>query len=151
MKCIIWRLVFIVLVGLLFPIAHAANQPKGFPSRVTGCIVDGHYEEYSIYPWSIEYDEESGKMTLLYQIETAYDTEPIYLYLITINSKEKTLFIHRNWRAADHTTPDFEEAAVQQRELAYEAGSGFDLAFKKAVPLWEYRQRIERQGQGNTL
>lgn len=144
--------VVLVMLYMLVPFtAYAANQPKGFPSRVTGCIVDGHYEEYSIYPWSIEYDEESGKMTLLYQIETAYDTEPIYLYLITINSKEKTLFIHRNWRAADYTTPDFEEAAVQQRELAYEAGSGFDLAFKKAVPLWEYRQNIERQGQGYTL
>lgn len=47
------------------------KSAQGFPSRVTGRVVDGHYEEYSIYPWSIEYDEESGKMTLLYQVETA--------------------------------------------------------------------------------
>ena len=79
-----------VAACVLLPMTtFAANQPKGFPSRVTGRVVDGHYEEYSIYPWSIEYDEKSGKMTLLYQVETAYDTEPIFLYLVTINSKEK--------------------------------------------------------------
>ena len=130
---------------------HAANQPKGFPSRVTGRVVDGYYEEYSIYPWSIEYDKESGKMTLLYQVETAYDTEPIFLYLVTIGSKDKTLYIHRNWRSENHTELDFIEDIVQKHELTYEENSGFDLAFKKALPLWEYRQKIERQRQGKTL
>ena len=33
----------------------------------------------------------------------------------------------------------------------YEENSGVDLAFKKALPLWKYRQKIERQGQGKTL
>ncbi len=141
-------LVVLSAICFIFPfIAYAANQPKGFPTRVTGRVVDGHYEEYSIYPWSIEYDEKSGKMTLLYQVETAYDTEPIFLYLVTINSKEKNLYIHRNWCSENHTELDFMETEVQKHELTYEEKS----AFKKALPLWEYRQKIERQGQGKTL
>ena len=145
-------LVVLSAIYFIFPlVAYAANQPKGFPTRVTGRVVDGHYEEYSIYPWSIEYDEESGKMTLLYQVETAYDMEPIFLYLVTINSKEKTLYIHRNWRSENHIELDFIEADVLKHELTYEEKSGFDLAFKKALPLWKYRQKIERQGQGKTL
>ena len=147
-----WILVVSVAICFIFPIvAYAANQPKGFPTRVTGRVVDGHYEEYSIYPWSIEYDEESGKMTLLYQMETAYDTEPICLYLITINSKEKTLHVHRNWRSENHTELDFIETEVQKSDTNYEENSGVDLAFKKALPLWKYRQKIEWQGQGKTL
>lgn len=43
------------------------------------------------------------------------------------------------------------ETEVQKHELTYEEKSGFDLAFKKALPLWEYRQKIERQGKGKTL
>ena len=78
-------------------------------------------------------------------------TEPIFLYLVTINSKEKTLYIHRNWCSENHTELDFMETEVQKHELTYEEKSGFDLAFKKALPLWEYRQKIERQGQGKTL
>ena len=145
-------LVVLSVICFITPlVTYAANQPKGFPTRVTGRVVDDHYEEYSIYPWSIEYDEESGKMTLLYQMETAYDTEPIFLYLVTINSKEKTLHIHRNWHSENHTELDFIETEVQKRDLTYEENSGFDLAFKKALPLWEYRQKIERQGQGKTL
>ena len=145
-------LVVLSVICFITPlVTYAANQPKGFPSRVTGRVVDGHYEEYSIYPWSIEYDEKSGKMTLLYQMETAYDTEPILLYLITINSKEKTLHVHRNWRSENHTELDFIETEVQKSDTNYEENSGVDLAFKKALPLWKYRQKIERQGQGKTL
>ena len=145
-------LVVLSVICFITPlVTYAANQPKGFPSRVTGRVVDGHYEEYSIYPWSIEYDEKSGKMTLLYQVETAYDTEPIFLYLITINSKEKTLHVHRNWRSENHTELDFIETEVQKSDTNYEENSGVDLAFKKALPLWKYRQKIERQGQGKTL
>ena len=145
-------LVVLSAIYFIFPlVAYAANQPKGFPTRVTGRVVDGHYEEYSIYPWSIEYDEESGKMTLLYQVETAYDTEPIFLYLVTINSTEKTLYIHRNWRSENHIELDFIEADVLKHELTYEEKSGFDSAFNKALPLWKYRQKSERQGQGKTL
>ena len=95
--------------------------------------------------------DESGKMTLLYQVETAYDTEPIFLYLITINSKEKNLHVHRNWRSENHTELDFIETEVQKSDTNYEENSGVDLAFKKALPLWKYRQKIERQGQGKTL
>ena len=61
--------------------------------------------------------------------------------------------IFKHQMAVFETRPelDFMETEVQKHELTYEEKSGFDLAFKKALHLWEYRQKIERQGQGKTL